>query len=668
MSGGISQVNNNPSYGALKDDLGQTAQNLNPKEAAEQAQQTVKDSWIGSVAEGVAPSNMSAKKLIFSLVGTALMVFGISYLGKNTKMFKHIGTFGDNISNLLKLDKAGNSRVGKFFKNIGSKLTKPGTLGGKISTNIKEIFAKNTDGVRSNLLRGKSSFTKTMAPGTKFEVVDNVADPLRAMYRTEVKGDGFISKLFKPIREKMMVLTEGSVDKKITNQLEFEKLLENKTGGGGKADYQEILKLLQQESVSPEEEFKLFGLLKKYFANDIKNGGELFTSKAHGFKVNFIDSLRRAEMINAGEGGLYNAKTALGRILQKGIFRTMEAPSNGVASRGIMPFMIALPIQWGIMGKVFDAKKEDKGKKFAEETVRDAGSYMLIPTAMGAMYGGASLFKYFGLNSSQIQQYKNLLKNADFTGAKAIMKNGAWWEKALRLPGKILGMGLEGKPGTLKGAGGGALRFALYMFVLSPLLIKPVMKLCHTIFGKPSDTKAEEAKIKQEKLDKKEAKANQKLFLQTLRSLGMSEQDLALQLQQRPDIIQRLQTEEGLAQKLEKNPMILFDLLNTPPAPVQTTPTIPSNMPLSPSLRDKLANQPNTIPAQYPTTEATTQANPVEGNNTNTANPAVTTPPRSYIPSSTPAKGGFLSPEQQDKLNGLYAKADRAEAEAMKWL
>lgn len=676
---GIKPIGTQPSHGGLQDELNQsvqTVQNLTPQEAAQKAKQGAQDTWVGNVAGGVAPKDMTAKKAIFSVALTALMVFGISLLGRNTKMFKNVGDLGDKISKALKLGNP-DGKFAKFSKGIKTWMSKKGTLRGKIVGNIQEIFKKSPDGVRENLLRGKSSFTKTMAPGTRFEVVDNVADPLRAMYRTKVEANTPFQRLMKPLKTKLRLFTEGSVEKKLTNQKEFQKLLKDSirkapdlAAGEGVGDYKTILKLLKQESIQPEEEFKLFGLLKKYFANDIKNGNELFTSKAHGFKVDFIDSLRRAEMINAGEGGLYNAKTKLGRLLQKGLFRAMEAPSNGVASRGIMPLAIALPIQWGIANKVYDAPKNEKGKKFAEETVRDAGNYMLIPTVMGTMYGSASLFKYFGLKSGEIQNYKNLIKAGNFDAAKTLMQTtGKWWEKALRYPGKLLGMGLEGKPNKLAGAVGGAGRLWLYIAVLSPLFIKPVIGLCHKIFGKPSDTKAEEDAKKAEKDAKKQTRTNQIAFAQRLREMGMTQEDIANQLAQRPDIIQRLQTEPQLAEQLDKNPLILLDLLATAPAqqPAAPTPANPQGWPMQPAAPAQPMQPQGQTPQGLPTQPAapaqpTQPAQPAAPSNS--ANP-----PRTYIPSSAPVVQGVnMSPDQQSKLSKIYADADRAEAEAMKYL
>lgn len=108
------------------------------------------------------------------------------------------------------------------------------------------------------------------------------------------------------------------------------------------------------------------------------------------------------------------------------------------------------------------------------------------------------------------------------TAAKSLKKEGAklkLWERPLKFMGKILSAGLDtikGKSGikilgkpislpTLKGFAGGALRFALIMFVLQPLLQKPLTKLCHKLFGKP---KAYLAKQKQKSEDKNPKEPN----------------------------------------------------------------------------------------------------------------------------------------------------------------
>lgn len=91
------------------------------------------------------------------------------------------------------------------------------------------------------------------------------------------------------------------------------------------------------------------------------------------------------------------------------------------------------------------------------------------------------------------------------TAAKTLKNEGAklkFWEKPLKLMGKILDTGLDKmqKPKfaklpvlgkvkipqpTLKGFVGGLGRFALIMFVIQPFIQKPITKLCHKIFGKP---------------------------------------------------------------------------------------------------------------------------------------------------------------------------------------
>ena len=719
----IGQINNNPqgpSYGALKDDL-----NLDPKEAAARATQGAKDSWVGGVATGLAkPKERDLKRTILCALGTAAMVFGISYLGKNTKMFKQVGDFGDNLWNSVSKNKTAASfgkKVSDFFGGIKKGLTKPGSTGEKIANKFKAIYGKNANGT-SNVLRPKNSFARPMIFGTKWEVVDNVTDQLQAMLRPhEIQANGPIGRFFKPVRQLWRNAMEGSgffkswktadaAAFKAGNKAKFEKML---TDNGCK-DVKGLCDRLINLSGDVDEKFAVYKEVRKYLkAEDIASTKELLTGRVHGFKVGLFDSVRRAELINnAGDGkALYGAKTKLGRIFQKGLFRGMEAPSNGVASRGVMPFGIALPIYWGVFNKVSDAKKGEKVSKFAEETVSDMGNYMMIPITAGTMYAAASM-KYLGANATQIKTYKDAVKSAHgaYAAAKGnkagqdaainMFKNakntfnqtGNGFERLLRKPGQLLGMGLEGKPGSkLTGKAGGAMRLMLYMFALAPLFIKPVKNLCYGIFGKPSDTKAEEDQKKQEKLDKKQTKENQLAFMKKLRELGITQEDLTNQLMQRPDLVQRLQTDEQLAQNFAKNPLILFDLLASPVTPAVVAPVTQGRVAISPALTERLntgntsqATTPATaIPAPTPTLAqapiqtpvptpvvqtAAPNTIPVAAANPTTVNPAAN-PPRSYIPSSAPiTQGSNLTPDQQVKLDKLYVNADRAEAEAMKYL
>lgn len=126
------------------------------------------------------------------------------------------------------------------------------------------------------------------------------------------------------------------------------------------------------------------------------------------------------------------------------------------------------------------------------------------------------LLSKISLEDKNVLKVANIQKNALLKGAKAAdvdslvgktaeeatqaVKGFAknldlkWWERPLKAVGTFLASSLDdiaspstmGKIGKkIKGFGSGAMRFVLILFVLQPLLQKPITKLGHMIFGKP---------------------------------------------------------------------------------------------------------------------------------------------------------------------------------------
>lgn len=109
---------------------------------------------------------------------------------------------------------------------------------------------------------------------------------------------------------------------------------------------------------------------------------------------------------------------------------------------------------------------------------------------------GVDETKVADLAGKGIKEAKTIAKSLKGEGAKL-----KFWEKPLKAAGTLLGIGLDkmqvpkfvnimGKKvkiphPTLKGFAGGLGRFALIMFVVQPLIQKPITKLCHKIFGEP---------------------------------------------------------------------------------------------------------------------------------------------------------------------------------------
>ncbi|MBQ8887438.1 MAG: hypothetical protein IJY61_07040 [Candidatus Gastranaerophilales bacterium] len=232
--------------------------------------------------------------------------------------------------------------------------------------------------------------------------------------------------------------------------------------------------------------------------------------------------------------------TTLGKAFSKGVVRTKDIATYGGGLISLF-FMAS-----SIMNAVKATKEAPKGEKKATFMHVLSEQYLgmilfqpsinLVYKAAGNKYRGMTesgkkaltdlvtktnideTLSKEGLKVAKMQR-KLLLKGVDETKvadlagkglkeakqiAKTLKKDGAklkFWEKPLKAAGSILGLGLDkmktpkfatiaGKKikipqPTLKGFVGGLGRFALIMFVVQPLIQKPITKLCHKIFGEP---------------------------------------------------------------------------------------------------------------------------------------------------------------------------------------
>ena len=292
-------------------------------------------------------------------------------------------------------------------------------------------------------------------------------------------------------------------------------------------------------------------------------------------------------------------------------------------------------------------------------------------------------------------QYQAELKNIK----KIFNGNTKWYQKPFKAIGKILGGGYKAETVMpfikengnkiadmlskakykLKTTGGGALRFIAVMFVISPLIAKPITAITHKIFGKPYDADAE-AKKKQEEEAKK---AQEEAF----KNLNMTEEQLMAKLQAHPEIIQAIQSDPEIMAQIQQNPMLLLQLIaaipddaqnntqqNNPAAKQPAKPATQSEM-----LQKYINNPSNKINAGMNNTQQNAQniQNSNQKNSPNDANNGPKEPVRTYVPSSKPfnyEKGDTLQnsikPEQLTNQNVIdaLARADKAEAEAMKIL
>lgn len=236
------------------------------------------------------------------------------------------------------------------------------------------------------------------------------------------------------------------------------------------------------------------------------------------------------------------ARTPLGKGMAKGSLRTLEGLTNGMAGGPIGTVFQAFCFAQAFK-EAHEAPKGEKFSTFMHVVVNDLGSYLLMTSSKDLVYMAAGN-KYRGMTKEGIGAFREFLTNVNASNlsgqalkiakaqrklflkgvspdavkafGEAVTKNpstlksamkdamkGApklkFWERPLKAIGRVLGMGLDSVKGgplkkfpKLKGVAGGALRFGLVMMVVAPILLKPITKVCHMIFGTPKTYLAKE--------------------------------------------------------------------------------------------------------------------------------------------------------------------------------
>jgi hypothetical protein len=475
------------------------------------------------------------------------MVFGASALMNNYikkgGMFKTGLKIDEFANKLMKNDKVSGftKKVSDFIKPLKEKWQKT------------DLYKLITD--KRNLMQPKSKCEQPMLKGTMYEATDEITDCLEFMVKDEkglAKLKGILGATSK----------NGDTEKIIEQIRDF-----------GKSGNDLTKKFQLLDDVLPA--------LKEYFGFN-KTGKELSEFLAQGkveevkqavrimglqHNVNLGESVKKL-MILRGE----TAQTGLGKIFQKASLRGVEAVSNGVTSRNKMGLILGTGIYFGIMNKILNAPKKEKGKTFAQEVTGDMGGYMMMPLTGAALYALPSL-KYWGVETSKIRPYREklaeltknyrgadseILKNSIKSEYKALkdatFKDSKWYQKIARIPANFFATGLEAKPGSKmaslpKGIFGGAMRFLAFMFILSPLFMKPITKLSGTIFGQTTEAKKEEAEKKAAKLAKKQEKALRKQQKQALSQINMA--DIERRLKETPEVVMLLQNNPMLSLKCQ---------------------------------------------------------------------------------------------------------------------
>ncbi len=299
--------------------------------------------------------------------------------------------------------------------------------------------------------------------------------------------------------------------------------------------------LLRSNSVNLSKETLgvLSSVSKKTFSNDqILSAVDDFASK--GIELTGANKLSIARnKLKAADSKVGN--TLLGKIFSKGLLKTKDTVTYG---GGLISMFFMASAIYNSVKAAKEAPKGEKKATFMHVLSEQYLGMILFQPSISLMYklGGN---KYRGMTVEARDALKTLIKNtnadenitkealkvaklqrdllirgvdkdkvADLAGkglkqaktmAKSLKKEGAKlkiWERPLKFMGTILSTGLDKmqKPKyvklpklgikklpqpTLKGFLGGLGRFAIIMFVIQPIIQKPLTKLFHKIFGEP---------------------------------------------------------------------------------------------------------------------------------------------------------------------------------------
>ncbi len=252
-----------------------------------------------------------------------------------------------------------------------------------------------------------------------------------------------------------------------------------------------------------------------------KKDGKLakLTNHLFGRELGVAELANKFEMLTTG------GKTKLGKFFGKAFAYLTEGCTNRFAGGKLAVFMQAF-IFADMLIHTAKAPKGERGKTLAERFVNDFTYFLALPLGIGLMHMAGGL-KYAGMTKEQVASYRKGLKifndNYASYGKKmfkmrkkvldrqlmAGVKNP--FVKLLKKAANLLTIGIERtktyvskdklnlnwlrKSGYFgKNALGYIIRFAIPMFMLSPMFAKWTTKATHKIFGRPTQSVLDEDK------------------------------------------------------------------------------------------------------------------------------------------------------------------------------
>ena len=376
---------------------------------------------------------------------------------------------------------------------------------------------------------------------------------------------------------------------------------------------------------------------------------------------------------------------------------------------GMVTFLFTMPLATSILKKAggtkyigLDKAVEGAATKKAAQSegvsrLRDAFKALNEKIATGSISSGEYV--------EETKKIKNMLKGK--VNGKGVVR---FWQKPFKALGRILGSNYNKetiKPfiertipenaGSLSKLGisvanrasrflykmksgknlinntpGGLLRFGLVMFVLSPLLSKPIKWVVNKIFGKPYDAEAEK---------KEQAKKAQEDAMKNNPFAKMTEQELFTLLNKNQAAMEKAQNDPKLMQELTSDPQKLYEFLQNGAQDYDKAQANAKPSSLLEQYKKNIQNgaASNIQPSANLQPNAQLNQNTGLNNNMNLSmpapsvqrqgQPATKEPERSYIPSSAPADGVIQSQKAQDKkFNALLQDMDNTAKEYSKYL
>lgn len=549
-----------------KDKFKENAAALSEK-AIEKAQD---NSWFRLVASQFGISDDPKKAAISAALTVATVVF-LAWLG-NSKLSVHKMTeLGLNINDIFSKGKTGKN-IGGLFKH-GKELLSNGvkTIFPKTCANIAETFKNRPAKAKWNVM-GYGDGIFGIFPNTPIAIIKNSLGKLS-------KDDAVMA--LRKLVGNADVLDDGG--KVISNTAEnfYKLILEDGLSASGKRyTRKEVCKQFVDaiaknfnciDAISGKTDkravYDVLCALKKGNINgvnfneftDVLMDGDIISSWGPANLFNMVGSgvskLFGKKWKNAGRGNLGDAlikygissgafaDNKLSSLVQKSILFPTETITNFVNDKSTFGLFLCGNLM-NIYNDVQDAPKEKRAGTLARGIISSLASFIIAtPFAYATTY-----------------------KLATFGNLSKAKGSATIFTRVLKLVGNFFNMGLNKKSflGGVSGIAGGALRFWLIQNTFTNLVLNPVNKLVAKIFGEAYDPIAEEAKKDRE---------------ESVKNLNMTEEEMLRKLQAHPEVVQAIENDTELQRAIEKNPVILLQIIaSLPDAPTGGQNFIPSPM------------------------------------------------------------------------------------------